>query len=118
MKNSLTAKTNGFNRVSVFGLGYVGLPMAAIMATRGIEVIIPDHPLPGERLPEPAVIVNPNQPGCEFESKAIAGVGVMFYVLLALRSELRSRGVFDVANQPKLDALLPLVALGTVAAFS
>jgi single-stranded-DNA-specific exonuclease len=61
------------------------------------------------------VIVNPNQPGCDFESKSIAGVGVMFYVLLALRAELRQRGAFDAANQPKLDALLPLVALGTVA---
>jgi single-stranded-DNA-specific exonuclease len=71
--------------------------------------------LPGPRLPDAAVIVNPNQPGCGFESKSIAGVGVMFYVLLALRSELRARGVFDPQNQPKLDALLPLVALGTVA---
>jgi single-stranded-DNA-specific exonuclease len=61
------------------------------------------------------VIVNPNQPGCGFESKSIAGVGVMFYVLLALRSELRRRGVFDQQTQPKLDSLLPLVALGTVA---
>ena len=61
------------------------------------------------------VLVNPNHPDCGFESKCIAGVGVMFYVLLALRSELRRRGVFDVATQPKLDALLPLVALGTVA---
>ena len=59
--------------------------------------------------------MNPNQPGCGFESKSIAGVGVMFYVLLALRAELRARGVFDERTQPKLDALLPLVALGTVA---
>jgi single-stranded-DNA-specific exonuclease len=66
-------------------------------------------------LPEADVIVNPNQPGCTFESKSIAGVGVMFYVLLALRAEMRQRGLFDVGNQPKLDALLPLVALGTVA---
>ncbi len=57
------------------------------------------------------MLVNPNQPGCEFQSKSIAGVGVMFYVLLALRSELRKRGVFDTATQPKLDVLLPLVAL-------
>ncbi|QDL55112.1 single-stranded-DNA-specific exonuclease RecJ [Rhodoferax aquaticus] len=66
-------------------------------------------------LPDADVIVNPNQPGCPFESKSIAGVGVMFYVLMALRSELRQRGVFDAASQPKLDVLLPLVALGTVA---
>jgi single-stranded-DNA-specific exonuclease len=81
----------------------------------GLKVLVTDHHLPGPALPEAAVIVNPNQPGCTFESKSIAGVGVMFYVLLALRSELRQRGVFDVQNQPKLDALLPLVALGTVA---
>ena len=81
----------------------------------GLAVVVTDHHLPGPQLPDAAVIVNPNQPGCPFESKAIAGVGVMFYVLLALRSELRSRGIFDAQSQPKLDALLPLVALGTVA---
>jgi single-stranded-DNA-specific exonuclease len=81
----------------------------------GLPVLVTDHHLPGAQLPDAAVIVNPNQPGCEFESKSIAGVGVMFYVLLALRSELRNRAMFDLQNQPKLDALLPLVALGTVA---
>ena len=86
----------------------------------GMQVLVTDHHLPalldGEIvLPDADVIVNPNQPACTFESKSIAGVGVMFYVLLALRAELRKRGVFDAANQPKLDALLPLVALGTVA---
>ncbi|MDQ3059572.1 MAG: single-stranded-DNA-specific exonuclease RecJ [Pseudomonadota bacterium] len=86
----------------------------------GMQVLVTDHHLPalfdGQiALPEADVIVNPNQPGCPFESKAMAGVGVMFYVLLALRAELRARGVFDAANQPKLDTLLPLVALGTVA---
>jgi single-stranded-DNA-specific exonuclease len=86
----------------------------------GMQVLVTDHHLPALRdgevvLPEADVIVNPNQPGCTFESKSIAGVGVMFYVLLALRAELRARGVFDAATQPKLDALLPLVALGTVA---
>ena len=80
----------------------------------GLHVLVTDHHLPGDTLPQ-ALIVNPNQPGCTFESKSIAGVGVMFYVLLALRAELRARGVFDASNQPKLDALLPLVALGTVA---
>jgi single-stranded-DNA-specific exonuclease len=66
-------------------------------------------------LPDADAIVNPNQPGCTFESKSLAGVGVMFYVLLVLRAELRKRGAFSVEQQPKLDALLPLVALGTVA---
>jgi single-stranded-DNA-specific exonuclease len=86
----------------------------------GLGVLVTDHHLPAQRgqavaLPEADVIVNPNQPGCGFESKSLAGVGVMFYVLLALRAELRRRGAFDAASQPKLDALLPLVALGTVA---
>lgn len=86
----------------------------------GMQVLITDHHLPAVIdgcmvLPEADVIVNPSQPGCTFESKAMAGVGVMFYVLLALRAELRGRGVFEASNQPKLDALLPLVALGTVA---
>ena len=81
----------------------------------GLKVLVTDHHLPGAELPQADVIVNPNQPGCGFESKALAGVGVMFYVLLALRGELRARGVFDNATQPKLDTLLPLVALGTVA---
>ncbi|MFT4268545.1 MAG: single-stranded-DNA-specific exonuclease RecJ [Xenophilus sp.] len=81
----------------------------------GLAVLVTDHHLPGPELPAADVLVNPNQPGCGFESKCIAGVGVMFYVLLALRAELRQRGAFDAATQPKLDALLPLVALGTVA---
>jgi single-stranded-DNA-specific exonuclease len=88
----------------------------------GLQVLVTDHHLPATAtgsstivLPDADVIVNPNQPGCIFASKSLAGVGVMFYVLLALRSELRQRGVFDAASQPKLDSLLPLVALGTVA---
>jgi single-stranded-DNA-specific exonuclease len=86
----------------------------------GVDVLVTDHHLPAlvdgvARLPDATCIVNPNQPGCDFESKSIAGVGVMFYVLLATRAELRARGRFDMATQPKLDALLDLVALGTVA---
>ena len=86
----------------------------------GLLVLITDHHLPAVidgqvQLPQDCVIVNPNQPGCSFESKAIAGVGVMFYVLLALRAELRARGAFDARTQPRIDSLLPLVALGTVA---
>ncbi|WP_043641854.1 single-stranded-DNA-specific exonuclease RecJ [Chromobacterium haemolyticum] len=80
----------------------------------GIEVLVTDHHLPGDVLPE-ALIVNPNQPGCEFPSKNLAGVGVMFYVLLALRAEMRRRGVFDERSQPNLGELLDYVALGTVA---
>lgn len=86
----------------------------------GLQVLVTDHHLPAVingqvQLPQDCVIVNPNQPGCPFESKAMAGVGVMFYVLLALRAELRARGAFDASTQPRIDALLPLVALGTVA---
>ena len=111
----------------------------------GMQVLVTDHHLPALSdgsilLPDADVIVNPNQPGCSFESKAMAGVGVMFYVLLALRAELRSRGHYtvrveplasrtgmveastsadplhpDKPAEPRLDSLLPLVALGTVA---
>ena len=99
----------------------------------GMRVLVTDHHLPGDELPTAEVLVNPNQPGCGFASKHLAGVGVMFYVLMALRAELRARGVFSDAQQavsgtvrqnsgggmdipqPKLDVLLPLVALGTVA---
>ncbi len=82
---------------------------------RGIDVVITDHHLPADKLPEARVIVNPNQPECGFPSKHLAGVGVVFYVLLAVRAEMRRRGIFDAQTQPKLDSLLDLVALGTVA---
>jgi len=81
----------------------------------GMEVIVTDHHLPADRLPKALAIVNPNQPGCGFPSKALAGVGVMFYVLVALRAELRKRGKFTNDTQPKVENLLDLVALGTVA---
>jgi single-stranded-DNA-specific exonuclease len=104
----------------------------------GMEVFITDHHLPGERLPDAACIINPNQPGCPFPSKNLAGVGVMFYLMLALRAELRERGAFGPrekgkgkrekedsspvtrhsspgGGEPNLAELLPLVALGTVA---
>lgn len=89
----------------------------------GIDVLVTDHHLPGETLPAARAIVNPNQPGCRFPSKCIAGVGVMFYVLLALRARLRELGAFGEEGalakagiaEPRLDGLLDLVALGTVA---
>ncbi|MCE1242708.1 single-stranded-DNA-specific exonuclease RecJ [Oryzomicrobium sp.] len=81
----------------------------------GIATLITDHHLPGETLPEAEVIVNPNQPDCAFPSKNLAGVGVMFYVLLALRAELRNRGFFTDRPEPNFGNLLDLVALGTVA---
>ncbi|MEI7843374.1 MAG: single-stranded-DNA-specific exonuclease RecJ [Gallionellaceae bacterium] len=81
----------------------------------GMQVLVTDHHLPGDALPDALCIVNPNQLGCEFPSKNLAGVGVIFYVLLALRAELRERGTFATKPEPNLGALLDLVALGTVA---
>ena len=80
----------------------------------GIATLITDHHLPGAELPAADCIVNPNQPGCDFPSKALAGVGVMFYVMLALRAELRARGRLG-QKEPNLGALTDLVALGTIA---
>lgn len=80
-----------------------------------IQVLITDHHLPGQVTPEAACIVNPNQHGCSFPSKNLAGVGVMFYCLLGLRAEMRERGVFADKPEPNLTELLDLVALGTVA---
>jgi single-stranded-DNA-specific exonuclease len=100
--------------------GIASLEGVAHAQAAGLAVVITDHHLPvktaeGVVLPAADVIVNPNQPGCSFSSKHLAGVGVAFYVLLALRAELRERGDFTLAAQPRLDALLDLVALGTVA---
>ncbi|MCE9549881.1 MAG: single-stranded-DNA-specific exonuclease RecJ [Betaproteobacteria bacterium] len=81
----------------------------------GMQVLVTDHHLPGDALPDALCIVNPNQPGCDFPSKNLAGVGVMFYVLLALRAELRARGAYSEQAEPNLGKLLDLVALGTVA---
>jgi len=108
-------KERGADLLITVDNGIASVEGVAAANALGLRVLVTDHHLPGAQLPDAAVIVNPNQPGCGFESKSIAGVGVMFYVLLALRSELRRRGVFDQQTQPKLDSLLPLVALGTVA---
>lgn len=81
----------------------------------GIMVLITDHHLPAEQTPDAACIINPNQRGCDFPSKHLAGVGVIFYAMLALRSELRNRGAFLQGAEPNLGELLDIVALGTVA---
>ena len=147
---SQRVKDSGADVLITVDNGIASLDGVAKARALGLQVLVTDHHLPaivnGEVvLPNANVIVNPNQPGCNFESKSIAGVGVMFYVLLALRAELRTRGHFssradaarinlgtqaDLAAQtnnteqagepskpaePKLDSLLPLVALGTVA---
>jgi single-stranded-DNA-specific exonuclease len=113
-------KTSGADVLITVDNGIASFEGVARARALGLQVLVTDHHLCALRdgkieLPDADVIVNPNQPGCSFESKSIAGVGVMFYVLLALRAELRQRGKFDAQNQPKLDTLLPLVALGTVA---
>ncbi len=100
--------------------GIASLAGVAHARALGLDVVVTDHHLPAKEnelivLPDATVIVNPNQPDCGFPSKNLAGVGVMFYVLLALRSELRERGVFTAEKQPNLASLLDLVALGTVA---
>ena len=81
----------------------------------GMKVLVTDHHLPGDRLPDAWCIINPNQPGCTFPSKNLAGVGVMFYLMLALRAEFRKRGTYTNKAEPNLGTLLDLVALGTVA---
>ena len=113
-------KAQGADLLITVDNGIASLDGVAQAHALGLQVLVTDHHLPAMvdgavLLPQAEVIVNPNQPGCNFESKALAGVGVMFYVLLALRAELRRRGAFGAADQPKLDSLLPLVALGTVA---
>lgn len=95
--------------------GIASVEGAAAARALGMSLVITDHHLPGDVLPEADAIVDPNQPGCDFPSKAIAGVGVIFYVMLALRAELRQRGAFAARPEPNLAQLLDLVALGTVA---
>ena len=113
-------KAGGADLLVTVDNGIASMDGVARAKALGMQVLVTDHHLPALTdgqiwLPNADVIVNPNQPDCTFESKAMAGVGVMFYVLLALRAELRERGRLTAQTQPKLDTLLPLVALGTVA---
>ncbi len=127
---SKRVKAQGADVLITVDNGIASVEGVATAKELGLQVLVTDHHLPGQTLPDADVIVNPNQPGCTFASKSIAGVGVMFYVLMALRSELRTRGVFtsvrpepvegqpstgSARTEPRLDSLLPLVALGTVA---
>ncbi len=95
--------------------GIASLDGVAAAHAAGLQVVITDHHLPGDTIPPAAAIVNPNQPGCAFASRHLAGVGVIFYVMIALRAELRRRGVYPAGGGPRLDRLADLVALGTVA---
>ncbi len=97
--------------------GISSIDGVAAAAARNVPVIITDHHLPGERLPRAAAIVNPNQAGDNFPSKCLAGVGVAFYLLIALRAALRDGRWFGERGlqEPNLGQLLDLVALGTVA---
>jgi single-stranded-DNA-specific exonuclease len=95
--------------------GISSLAGVAAANERGIQVLITDHHLAGAALPTAAAIVNPNQPGDRFGSKALPGVGVIFYVMLALRARLRELDWFATSEEPNLASLLDLVALGTVA---
>jgi single-stranded-DNA-specific exonuclease len=95
--------------------GIASVDGVAVANAMGMQVLITDHHLPGSQTPEAACIVNPNQHGCAFLSKNLAGVGVMFYCLLGLRAELREQGAYQSKPEPNLTELLDLVALGTVA---
>ena len=95
--------------------GISSLEGVRVLRSAGIDVIVTDHHLPGETLPDANAIVNPNQPECGFPSRMLAGVGVMFYLLLAVRGAMRQRGDFSGGETPNLAQFLDLVALGTVA---
>jgi single-stranded-DNA-specific exonuclease len=95
--------------------GIASIAGVAHARAMGLEVLITDHHLPCDIRPDTPYIVNPNQHGCTFASKSLAGVGVMFYVLLELRKLMREEGIFTPETQPKLEELLDFVALGTVA---
>ncbi|MEH6357529.1 MAG: single-stranded-DNA-specific exonuclease RecJ [Pseudomonadales bacterium] len=111
------AKTQSPDVIVTVDNGIASLAGVQRAREAGIKVVITDHHLAGDELPDAEAIVNPNQPGCEFGSKNAAGVGVIFYVMLALRSALRESGWFEnqKITEPNLAELLDLVALGTVA---
>lgn len=111
----LAAETKSPDLIVTVDNGIASLDGVDEASRRGIDVLVTDHHLPGAELPNARCIVNPNQPGCTFPSKNLAGVGVMFYVLAALRAELRRRNAFAGRKEPNLAHLLDLVALGTVA---
>ena len=112
----LLAKTMSPDLIITVDNGISSVDGVAVAKQENIKVVVTDHHLPGSQLPDADAIVNPNQQGCQFPSKMMAGVGVAFYVMLAVRSELRARAWFDQQRpEPNMAVLLDLVALGTVA---
>ncbi|EKY5292855.1 single-stranded-DNA-specific exonuclease RecJ [Salmonella enterica] len=111
------AKARGAQLIVTVDNGISSHAGVAHAKTLGIPVIVTDHHLPGDTLPDAEAIINPNLRDCEFPSKSLAGVGVAFYLMLALRTFLRDKGWFDERGiaPPNLAELLDLVALGTVA---
>ncbi len=111
------ARTRNPELIITVDNGISSIEGVAVARAAGIKVLVTDHHLPGDVLPQADAIVNPNQPGCTFPDKSLAGVGVMFYVLLALRRQLREQGWFAQQQivEPNLAGFLDLVALGTVA---
>lgn len=111
------AQTRSPDLIITVDNGISSIEGVAAANAAGIKVLVTDHHLPGSQLPAAAAIVNPNQPGCLFESKNLAGVGVIFYLMSALRSELRRQQWFDSKGiaEPNMADYLDLVALGTVA---
>jgi single-stranded-DNA-specific exonuclease len=95
--------------------GITAVKEAAFCRQAGVDLIILDHHTPGERIPEATAVVNPLQPGCTYPFKMLAGVGVAFNLLVALRSRMRQEGVFGADEEPDLRDWLDLVALGTIA---
>ncbi len=109
------ALAQGAECVMTVDNGVSSLDGVNYLKKHGVKVLITDHHLPGEHLPPADAIINPNLKDCPFPSKALAGVGVAFYLMLALRAKLREMGVFNQETQPNFLALLDLVALGTIA---
>ncbi len=107
--------TGGADWILTVDNGIASVDGVAHANALGMRVLVTDHHLPGSKIPEAACIVNQNQPGCTFPSKNLAGVGVMYYVLMATTHEVVRRGRFEVSSAPKPEDLLDLVALGTVA---
>ncbi|HEY6009790.1 MAG TPA: DHH family phosphoesterase, partial [Geobacteraceae bacterium] len=105
----------GANVIITVDCGITAFAEAAFCASLGIDLIITDHHMPGEALPQALAVINPLQPGCSFPFKQLAGVGLAFNLAVALRSRLRRTGFFTRGAEPDLRASLDLVALGTVA---